>query len=101
MNRITGKKCLPIAEYAYNDCLHSTVKMTPLFANYGYHPRTNWPTTEPSQNPTSQNYIQWMTSVHQLCRQGLERASEIMRKYHDRKAKPAPVYQPGDCYGGS
>jgi hypothetical protein len=37
-----------------------------------------------------------MTRVHQLCPQGLEKASETMRKYHDRKAKPAPVYKPGD-----
>jgi hypothetical protein len=37
-----------------------------------------------------------MTSVHQLCSQGLEKASETMRKYHDRKAKPAPAYQLGD-----
>jgi len=85
-----------MAEYAYNNSLHSTVKMTPLFTNYGYHPQPNWPTGESSQNPTSQNYFQWMTSVHRLCHQGLGIASEIMTKYHDRKAKPAPVYQPGN-----
>jgi hypothetical protein len=37
-----------------------------------------------------------MTSVHQLCRQGLEKASETIRKYHNKKAKPEPVYQPGN-----
>jgi len=37
-----------------------------------------------------------MTIVHQLCHQGLEKASETMTKYHDKKAKPAPVYQLGD-----
>jgi len=63
------EEMLPIAEYAYNNSLHSTVKMIPFFANYGSHPRTNWPTTEFSGNPTSQNYIQWMTSVPHLCRQ--------------------------------
>ena len=82
---------LAMAEYAYNNSLHSTVKMTPFFANYGYHPRTNWPIAEPLWNPTSQYYIQWMTSVHQLCRQGLEKASESMRQYDDKKAKLAPV----------
>jgi hypothetical protein len=87
---------MPMAEYAYNNAHHSTVKMTPFFANYGYHPQTNWPTAEPSRNLTSQNYVQWMTSVHQLCRQGLEKASETIRKYHNKKAKPEPVYQPGN-----
>jgi len=63
------EEMLPMAEYAYNNSLHSTVKMTPFFANYDYHPRTNWPTAESSRNRTSQNHIQWMTSVHQRCRQ--------------------------------
>ena len=72
------EEMLPMAKYAYNNSLHSTVKMTPFFANYGYQPRTNWPTAEPSQNSTSQNNIQWMTSVHQLCHQGLEKGSETM-----------------------
>jgi len=87
---------LPMAEYAYNNSLQAMVKMTRFFANYGYHPRTNWPTAEPLCNPTSQNYIQWMTSVNQLCCQGLEKASETMRKYYDKKSKPAPAYEPGD-----
>jgi len=37
-----------------------------------------------------------MTSVHLLCHQGVEKASETMRKYHTKKVKPAPVYQPGN-----
>jgi len=90
------EELLPMAEYAYNNSLHSTVKMTPCFANYGYYPWTNWPTADPSGNPTSRNHIQWMTSVCQLCHQGLERASEMMRNCHNQKAQPAPVYQPGD-----
>jgi len=87
---------LPMAEYAYNNSLQAMVKMTQCFANYGYHPRTNWPTAEPLCNPNSQNYIQWMTSVNQLCCQGLEKASETMRKYYDKKSKPAQAYEPGD-----
>ena len=90
------EEVLPMAEYAENNSLHSTVKMKPFFAKYGYHSETNWPTAEPSWNLTSQNYIQWMTSVHQLCHQGLEKASETMKKYHNWKAQPGPVYQPGD-----
>jgi hypothetical protein len=75
---------LLMAEYAYNNALHSTVKMTPFFANYGYIVQTNWPTAEPSRNTTSPNNIQWMTSVYQLCVQELEKASKTMRKYHDK-----------------
>jgi len=47
-----GEKSLPMAVYTYNNSLHSTVKMTPFFANYSYHRRINWPTAEPSRNCT-------------------------------------------------
>jgi hypothetical protein len=30
---------LPVAEFAYNNTVHSSTKMTPFFANLGYHPR--------------------------------------------------------------
>jgi hypothetical protein len=29
---------LPLAEYAYNTSVHATTRVTPFFANYGYHP---------------------------------------------------------------
>jgi len=35
------EEMLPMAEYAYNNSLHSTVKMTLFFATCGYHPGTN------------------------------------------------------------
>jgi len=90
------EEMLPMSEHTYNNSLHSTVKMTLFFANYGYHPQTNWPTSEPSSNPTSQSHIEWTTSVRLLCRQGLEKASEMMRKYHHKNANAAPVYQLGN-----
>ena len=29
---------LPLAEFAYNNSIHASTRMTPFFANYGYHP---------------------------------------------------------------
>lgn len=31
-------KFLPMAQFAFNDAEHSTTKVTPFYANYGYHP---------------------------------------------------------------
>ena len=31
---------LPLAEFSYNNTVSATLKMTPFFANYGFHPRT-------------------------------------------------------------
>ena len=74
------EEILAMTEYAYNNSLHSTVNMTPSVAKFSYHPGTFLPNAEPSQNPTSQNNIQSMTSVHQLCRQELKTANKSMRK---------------------
>ena len=32
---------LPLAEYAYNNSATTATQMSPFFANYGFHPRTN------------------------------------------------------------
>jgi hypothetical protein len=32
---------LPLAEFAYNNTLHSSIKQTPFFSNYGHHPRAD------------------------------------------------------------
>ena len=29
---------LPLAEFVYNNSMHSSTQMTPFFANFGYHP---------------------------------------------------------------
>ena len=32
---------LPLAEFAYNNTMHSSTKQTPFFSNYGLHPQAN------------------------------------------------------------
>ena len=70
--------------------------MSPFFANYGFHPLTNWPVEKKSKNPASKNYAYWMESVHELCVQCLEETHERMGKYYDYSRKEAPPYSVGD-----
>jgi len=35
---------LSMAKYAYNNSKHSATQITPFYANYGYEPRSSWPT---------------------------------------------------------
>ena len=37
---------LPYAEFCYNNTVHSSTKMTPFYANFGYHPGHNYPAIE-------------------------------------------------------
>ena len=47
---------LPLAEYAYNQSVTSAHDMTPFFANYGYHPQTEWLTEREAQHPGATLY---------------------------------------------
>ena len=69
---------LPMAEFAYNTSLTMGNRMTPFYANYGFHPTAvNAPkeTGEPL-NPASTVYGHWMKTVHEESRKGLEAAQE-------------------------
>ena len=83
---------LPLAEYPYNNSATTTTQMSPFFANYGFHPRTNWPVEKESKNPASRNYAHWMESVHELYVKRPEATHERMGKYYDSSRKEAPPY---------
>ena len=75
---------LPLAEYTYNYSAITATQMSPFFANYGFHPQTNWPVEKESKNPASRNNPHWMESIHELCVKRLEETRECMGKYYDR-----------------
>ena len=87
---------LPLAEYAYNNSATTATQMSPFFANYSFHPQTNWPVENESKNPASRNYAHCMESVHELCVKHLEETRERMGKYYDRSRKEAPPFTVGD-----
>jgi hypothetical protein len=63
---------LAMAELTYNNSKHSATKITPFDANYGYEPRTNWPTDIQFRNPASAMYGHYMTVLHKRLSEQLE-----------------------------
>ena len=59
---------LPLAEFAYNNSATSAHGMTSFFANYGYHPQTEWLKEREAQNPGADIYGHWMKMIHQKAR---------------------------------
>ena len=89
-------RLLPMAEFAYNNSTTTGNGMSPFYANYGFHPAAlDPPSTEPL-NPASEAYANWMSTVHDESRKGLEEAQERMRRYTDPAKKEPPAYQVGD-----
>jgi len=72
---------LPLAEYAYNNSATNAHQMTPFFANYGFHPQTEWMKEREPHNPGATLYAHWMQDVHQKAKQTLENRWESIKKY--------------------
>ena len=87
---------LPLAEHAYNNSATNGHKMPPFFANYGFHPQTEWMKEREAHNPGATLYAHWMQDIHRQAKQTLEKTRESMKKYYDRKATAQPNIEVGD-----
>jgi len=87
---------LRMAEFVYNNSKHSATKISPFYANYGYEPRTNWPTDIQFRNPASEIYGHYMTGVHQKLSTQLENVRSSMGKYYDRKRRSIESFKKGE-----
>ena len=55
---------LHFAEFAYNNSIHSSTRVTPFYAYTGYHPR--WcvlATTELPTNPRAEDHLEWLRKI--------------------------------------
>jgi hypothetical protein len=86
---------LPVAEFAYNNAKGASTKMTPFFANYGYHPAAHNPTElrTIARNPASRLYAHWMKEVHEEAIKNLQHARDRMKLWADKKRKEAPNFE--------
>jgi len=87
---------LPLAKFAYNNSITNAHNMTPVFANYGYYPQTEWRKECEARNPGGNLYAHRMQTIHQEVRQSQEKTRETMRRYYNRKAKQQPDFKIGN-----
>jgi transposase InsO family protein len=55
---------LPLAEFAYNNTLHSSTKQTPFFSNYGHHPRAEPFQIKDVGSPTAEDLTTHLAAIH-------------------------------------
>jgi len=87
---------LAMAEYAYNNSKHSSTKISPFYANYGFEPRTTWLTEMQFKNPASELYGHYMTSIHKRLGERLSEATESMKKNYNKKRKSIEPFVKGE-----
>jgi hypothetical protein len=87
---------LPLCEFAYNNSHATATTMSPFYANYGWNPRSNWPTEFEPQNPGSKLYAHWIEDVHRRVTDSLSKTRDHMSKHYDQKRQPPPDFKEGD-----
>jgi hypothetical protein len=88
---------LPPAEFAYNNAIHASTRMTPFWANYHYHPVMHF---QPPKQPSSLNseiqadtFAAGLEETHQTLRKNLQEAQANQTKYAGGKEV---VFEVGD-----
>jgi hypothetical protein len=70
--------------------------MSLFYTHYGYYPRTNRHTKAKSRNGWSQNYVNWISRVHELCEEKFQKSRDRMGRYWNWGKKKPPKYEVRD-----
>jgi len=91
------ERLLPIAEFCYNNTQTGTTRITPFFANYGYHPRflPNLGTRN-EETPEVSEYVAALRRLHEELRAEIKEAQMSQAEQANKARHPDPVLNPGD-----
>jgi len=90
-------RLLPIAEFCYNNMQTRSTKVTPFFANYGYHPRFMPDLgTQDEEIPEVSEYAAALGRLHKELRAEMKQAQMAHAEQANKARHPDPVMKPGD-----
>ena len=85
---------LHLAEFAWNNHHHSSIRMTPFFANYGMHPTiTNVPSAGQQDTPTR---IKRLSELRLEIREQIGRAQEEQKHQYNKRRDQEARFKVGD-----
>jgi Integrase zinc binding domain/Chromo (CHRromatin Organisation MOdifier) domain len=85
---------LPLAEFAYNNTLNESTRMSPFYTNYGFHPRFLSEIT-PTEVPAADEFASHLRDVHDRLVENVKCTQNFQARHYDPKHKPIE-FQPGD-----
>jgi len=87
---------LGIVEFAYNNKVHSSTRMSPFKANYGQDPRMGFEGRKKGKYERAEKFVEKMKEIQEEAKAVLRQAQKDMRKYADKKRSDADEYKVGD-----
>jgi hypothetical protein len=87
---------LPSAEFTYNNTIHSSIGQTPFFANYGFHPKSDFLAATASHVPAAEQLIDHLHDIQSQLQETLLRAKSSYKKFADRHRRPTPLFHVHD-----
>jgi len=87
---------LGLAEFAYNNAASDATKISPFFANYGYHPRLELPLTQTVNVPAVDNLADCLCVICEELIAQLCHSQECAKRRYDAHRLPSPDFQIGD-----
>ena len=85
-----------MADFAYNNSIHASTKVSPFFANYGFHPRFNISIPAISVNPLAEMRARTLQYVHRDFSLELCVVGKQYKDHADRCRLVAPPFAVGD-----
>src|SRR5258708_2427376 len=86
---------LPLAEFAYNNHIHSTTHHTLFELDSGQHPQMGSEPTRSSTVEATDDFAQRMSQMQDEVKAALDHATDEMPWYYDHQTSPAPPYKIG------
>jgi len=87
---------LPLAEFAYNNRVHSSTRATPFELDTGRHPRMGVEPRRTSRVEAVNEFTQRMAKTLEETRSALRMAAEDMARYYDAHREEAETFVSGD-----
>jgi len=87
---------LAMAEFAFNNKMHTATKMSLFKVNYGRELRMGFNIRKKGKNEKAEEFVREMKERHEEARAALVKAQEEMKRQADRSRKEAEEYRVGD-----
>lgn len=87
---------IALAEFSYNNKIHTATQMSPFYAAHGYHPRMGFELHQTFKSESAEEFGNRMTKTHEEAQSALVCSRDKMKRFGDQRRIDAPEYKVGD-----